>query len=140
MIENLYIFSWDKKLETGIEIIDNQHKEFLKHANRFVIKVRSQKGEEGVKEEYEFIHDFLQYHFQAEETYLFDSGYPEYKQHQAEHLKLQFQAKQMEILIQEGKMEQILEKFVEFINMWVKEHMMGSDLKFSEYYNSKKTK
>lgn len=134
MKEKPHIFAWDSELETGIDIVDNQHREFIKQANAFIIRLWFDKGMEGVAEEYDFIRQYLQYHFQTEETFQFDSGYPAYKEHQAEHLQMKFKAKEVEIMMAESTEEEILEKFYDFIKMWVIHHIMDSDLKFSRYY------
>lgn len=132
------IFVWDKNLETGIPIVDDQHKNFIIHANKFIIRLLSNKGKEGLEEEFDFIRQYLQYHFQTEEAFQFDSGYPGYKEHQAEHLRLKFKEKEVEIMMAEGTEAEILEKFHAFIEMWVINHIMDCDLKFSLYYRDRK--
>lgn len=131
------LFSWKKELETGIEIVDSQHKEFLKHANKFLIKVRAGKIDEGIEEEFEFVRHYLLYHFQAEETFLLDSGYEDYKKHQAEHLELKFRAKEAELRICNAKGEEVIKEFASFINSWVIQHILKSDLLFASYYKDK---
>ncbi|QIB69580.1 hemerythrin family protein [Aminipila butyrica] len=138
MSEPLHTFLWDKKLETDIELVDSQHKEFLKRANTFIIKLLADKPEEGVREAFEFVNDYLQYHFQAEETFLADSGYPAFEEHQAEHQRMRFKSKEMEALIAEGDCQKITKEFTEFINNWVINHILSSDRRFAIYYRELK--
>lgn len=134
MEHNLRIFPWNKELETNIEIVDQHHKEFLKQANKFIIKVLAGKTEEAVEEEFEFIKDYLLYHFQVEETFQYESGYPEYKLHQAEHLQMKFKTKALEVAIN-NKNEGEVDIFVSYINDVIVNHMLDWDLKFIQYYN-----
>lgn len=138
MSQPLHIFSWTKELETGIELIDKQHKAFMMQANRFIIKVMSNKIDEGIKEEFDFLNGYLLYHFQAEETYILDSGYEDYRGHQAEHLRIKFEAKKLEEMMYTAKsQEELAEKMMDFINLWVVSHIMESDLEFAKYYKEK---
>lgn len=133
----LRTFSWNKELETGIEIVDSQHKDFIKNANKFIIKVRFNKANEGMAEEFEFLKDYLLYHFQTEETFLFDSGYPDFTSHQAEHLQIKFETKRIgTIMAFEEDKKKVLDEFTAFINSWIISHIMGSDLKFANYYKN----
>lgn len=138
MSQPLHIFSWTKELETGIELIDKQHKEFMMQANKFIIKVRSNKIDKGIKEQFDFLNGYLQYHFQIEESYILDSGYEDYRGHQAEHLRLKFETKKLEELMYTAKSnEEVAEKMTIFINDWVVSHIMRSDIKFAKYYKEK---
>lgn len=138
----MHIISWNKELETGIESIDSQHMQFLKKANKFVIKFLADKKSEAAIEELEFLKDYLLYHFQIEETFQFDSDYPGYLDHQAEHKFLAFRIKEMAIALQESDSEngeEALARFADFINEWVYGHILNLDLEFAKYYRSWKT-
>lgn len=138
MSQPLHIFSWTKELETGIELIDKQHKAFLMQANKFIIKILSQKIDEGIKEQFDFLEGYLQYHFQAEESYILDSGYEDYRGHQAEHLRIKFETKKLEEMMYTAKsQEEIADEMMNFINNWIVAHIMDSDLKFAKFYKEK---
>lgn len=136
----MHIVSWNKELETGIEILDEQHRSFLIKSNKFVIKSLSLNGAEAALEELEYLKDYLFYHFQTEESFMVDSEYPEYGDHQAEHKRLEFQVKEMSILLEEignDDRQEALERFSGFINEWVVNHIMNLDLKFAKYHREK---
>lgn len=136
MEQELHIYPWSKELETGIEILDSQHKNFLMHANSFIIKTKAGKANEGIREEFEFIKDYLMYHFQTEETFLYENKYDKYGEHQAEHLQMKFKAKMIENALEEEDPEKVVKEFVEFVNEWVVNHILKSDLEFSRYLNN----
>lgn len=136
MEQDLHIYPWSKDLETGIEILDDQHKKFLMHANRFIIKIKAGKAAEGIWEEFEFIKDYLMYHFQTEETFLYEKNYDKYGEHQAEHLQMKFRTKMVGNALKENDPEKAVKEFVEFVNEWVINHILKSDLEFSRYLKS----
>lgn len=131
----LYIAQWNKDLETGIEEIDSQHMEFLIMANRFLIRYRAEKKSEAALEELKFLQEYLLYHFQMEETYQFESQYPEYGDHQAEHKQLGFKVLEVAIALRDSGNMEAIDNFAVFVNDWVIHHMMVSDLRFTKYYN-----
>lgn len=135
----LNVIPWNKELETGIEILDEQHMNFFKMSNRFAIKYMANKKTEAVMEELEFLEDYLMYHFQTEETFQIESNYPGYLDHQAEHKRLIFQVKAMSVALKnadKSNREKVLQDFAEFVNDWVKKHILNLDLDFSLFYKS----
>lgn len=110
------IAAWKKELETGIEEIDRQHKDFLIMANKFIIRYRAEKGSEAALEELEFLKDYLFYHFHVEETFQVESNYPGY-------------------YLNHSDSSSAVDDFAAFINEWVVGHIYKSDLEFSRYYH-----
>lgn len=129
------IAAWKKELETGIEEIDRQHKDFLIMANKFIIRYRAEKGSEAALEELEFLKDYLFYHFHVEETFQAESNYPGYLDHQAEHKHLVFKVKEMGYYLNHSDSSSAVDDFAAFINEWVVGHIYKSDLEFSRYYH-----
>lgn len=133
------IMPWKKELEIGIELIDKQHKDFLMNVNKFIIRVRAKKEVFAITEQLDFLEYYLLSHFQAEETFQFESEYPNYLGHQAEHKHLKFKVKEISILLKTHDFsEASIDEFCKFINHWVVGHMLKGDLDFAKYYNSLK--
>lgn len=133
----MHILPWYKELETGIQIVDEQHKKFFKEANKFAIKYLAEKKSEAALETLEFLQQYLHYHFQTEETFQHESSYPLYLEHQAEHKQLTFKVKTMAVALQtatDDNLEDVMQQFSNFINDWVTKHILDSDLRFSYYY------
>ena len=129
------IVKWHKELETGIDIVDMQHKEFFVNANKFIIKVRADKKKVACSEEIDFLINYLLYHFQTEETFQMDSQFPHLLAHQAAHKNIKFQVKEisMKLKIQEYSNESI-ELFYAMLCNWFEEHILKMDIAFSMYY------
>ena len=136
---SLNIIPWDLSLETGIEILDEQHKNFIKKANLFFIKFKAEKKSDAVIEQMGFLEDYLFYHFQTEEAFQIDSHYPEFPSHQAEHKQLIFKVKAMAEAIRsmtEENQDEVYQQFVQLVNQWIGNHIMNSDMKFTRYYTT----
>lgn len=138
MTTDIRVFPWKKELETGIDTIDKQHMEFLKHANKFMILLSSGKAEEGIKEEYEFLKEYLKTHFETEEAVMLESGYPHLADHAGEHSKLTAQTAKLDHMVRTAEEETMIANvFASFVKDWFISHIMISDKLFSDYYNEK---
>ena len=129
------IIRWHKDLESGIELVDTQHKDFFMNVNKFIIKARVEKNKMVVTEEIDFLINYLLYHFQTEEAFQVASEYPNYLNHQAAHKNLGFQVQEiiLKLKINEFSREYI-EIFYTFLMNWVEEHILKMDLDFCIYY------
>ena len=131
----MYILEWHKELETGITLVDMQHKEFFMNVNKFIIKTRTGKVSSAISEEFDFLTNYLLYHFQTEETFQVNSNYPNYSVHRAAHKNLTFQVKEiiMKVKMNDYSNESIEQFYTMLIN-WVDQHILKMDLDFAIYY------
>ena len=76
---------FDKDLETGNELIDGQHKELIDRVNRLVESCTSGKEKNVAVQTLDFLMDYTELHFAAEEKLQEEAGYPELEGHKAQH-------------------------------------------------------
>lgn len=129
---------WEKDLETGIALLDQQHKTFMKHANQFVLRLRANRNQEeqAVKDEIAFLQQYILSHFQAEEAFMTDCDYAEFRMHQAEHKQLSFQVKAITTKMMADLSEASIMEFCNFIDAWLCSHIMKFDLEFARCYRA----
>ena len=84
MINHLYI-KWAEKNNTGIAIIDEQHKAIISTINSYYYFVESGKGQEVIKIILQMLIDYTKLHFITEEGIMNEADYPEYEQHCSKH-------------------------------------------------------
>jgi len=72
---------WDKTLETGIQKVDEQHKELF----RRIELLTDTKNAKRTYEMLEFLEEYVHVHFRDEEALQAQSGYPKAAQHSAYH-------------------------------------------------------
>lgn len=78
-------FIWTPDLSTGVEEIDDQHKELFKRLNALLDACSEQKGKEEIGSYLAFLEDYVVQHFTAEETAMTRAAYPGLAAHQQEH-------------------------------------------------------
>ena len=80
---------WKEKYKVGAELIDTQHKELFKRVSDFIQAVQAQGPWESkldhVKETMEFMQHYVIVHFDDEEDFQKEIGYPGLEEHREIH-------------------------------------------------------
>lgn len=131
----MLIFKWSHDLDTGIPLVDRQHREIIEAANRFFIRCKCGKDKAAVKDCLAFLQQYILYHFQTEEAFQLDCSYPSYKAHSAHHLAIATQVKFFTVRIESSDYApQVINEFYKFLTDWIKSHIYKEDLDFTHYY------
>ena len=69
----------------GVASIDRQHQELISRINSLLDMMKQGKSGQEIAGLLEFLEDYVQGHFSAEEDLMMEHGYPGYAVHQAEH-------------------------------------------------------
>ena len=78
------IIQWSPTLETGIDVIDQQHKRIVDYIN--ALRIAQGKGDRGaVAKTIDDVIDYTQSHFGFEEALMEDAGYPLLNAHKRVH-------------------------------------------------------
>lgn len=130
-----FAFDWIKELETGDELIDQQHKEFFRIGRnieqllvRKCIGVQEQELLDIVCE----LREYISYHFYSEETIMRQQSYSGYVQHVREHLKFKKYIMDIDCPALAKNPYQELKGIKATIQLWVFSHMMGEDVKMAK--------
>jgi len=78
---------WTEALATGVETIDEQHKELIVRINNLLEACQQGKGRLIMAGLLNFMADYAVRHFAEEEKYMIDNDYPGYEGHKAQHEK-----------------------------------------------------
>jgi len=78
---------WTDDLATGVNEIDNQHRELFQRINNLLDACNHGKGKEEVKKVISFLEDYVITHFSEEEKYMGKYDYPDYMVHKRQHLE-----------------------------------------------------
>lgn len=126
---------WTEDLHVGLPSIDAQHKELFDMANSLVTAIEQGKGREVLKDIFNRLKDYTRFHFQEEEAYMLEVGYPEYDAHSAEHAILMVRANTLWRMIQTD--EDISPEGTSiFLREWIANHIMREDVKIEKYSKS----
>ena len=76
---------WSEDLATGINEIDNQHKEIFRRINGLLDACNQRRGKEEAGSVIRFLDDYVVTHFSGEERYMTMHNYPNYTSHKEQH-------------------------------------------------------
>ena len=79
------IITWGPTLETGIKIIDEQHKVLVDLINQLHDAMTGGRGPEVMHETFDELRKYTQIHFTAEQELMKEHGYEDYVEHCHEH-------------------------------------------------------
>jgi hemerythrin-like metal-binding protein len=127
-------FSDDMRI--GHADIDRQHAALYETVNRLHDAMRSNHSREVQGEILAFLHAYTVEHFEAEESLMRDSGYPELASHKALHDDLVRQVKELEEKYTAGSMTLSI-MTMHFIKDWLTHHILEEDRKIAEYLKLK---
>ncbi|MHA1135013.1 MAG: bacteriohemerythrin [Candidatus Thorarchaeota archaeon] len=66
----------DESLSVGIELIDEQHKMLIERTNTISEAVENTRGLEKIMQTLDFMIEYTEFHFSAEEKVMTDNDYP----------------------------------------------------------------
>lgn len=76
---------WVDSLSVGVELIDTQHKQMISFVNELIDSMREGKAEKEVDRAVEFLEDYANKHFAAEEELMAKLAYPAMQSHLRQH-------------------------------------------------------
>lgn len=126
---------WNSGLETGIERIDEQHKEIFKIVEAALKIGKEEHTQEELKESIEFLRRYIELHFSDEESLQKESNYPKASVHKMMHYRY---TRDLQALIneyeQEGDTLSTMKAISKDVIVWLIEHIKVHDKEFSLYY------
>lgn len=127
---------WKDDYSVGIEVIDNDHKRLLNLINQFQTAAHYQTGREFEREAFDALIDYTKQHFKREEELMETHGYPTYREHKAEHVKM---IAKVDAMLEEYKRrpQQTVEEAVQFLKTWLIGHINGTDKQYSQFLRDK---
>ncbi len=130
---------WKEELATGIDYIDDQHKEIFARFETFSSACTDGTGSAELKELVDFLSDYTGHHFHDEELVMTGAKYPELPAQKAAHAEFLADFTRLKELVdgQEPGRETVLaEKRV--MIQWLVNHISHMDRAFAEYYTGKR--
>ncbi|MDR1901087.1 MAG: hemerythrin family protein [Treponema sp.] len=132
-------YQWDSSLETGYELIDNQHKQLIIALNNLLDACRNGKGSEEVKKTMDFLTGYTVKHFSDEEKLQKQYKYPDYFIHKQYHDDFKVTVgKLTEKVIQDGPTEEVIGLVSTSIGGWLLNHIKGDDFRMAVYIKAQR--
>jgi hemerythrin len=132
------LMMWNSRFETGIGIIDTQHKALFKAVNDLADSFKTGTSKTQVKECLDFLVKYTVDHFSTEEKIMREMGYPKLTSHIVEHTQLVEKAKDLQVKLAEGK--PVTMEVTTFLSNWLKHHINEVDMGYAEFKRAKERK
>ena len=132
--EDVAVLKWDKSLETGIMVTDEQHRALFKQVNTLFDDRKSGR----VPETLAFIEEYVMMHFGTEEMMQKISKYPKAAAHKEMHenFAVAFAGLKKEYEESDADDMLILMKITKELVDWLNNHVKGADKEFGEYFKA----
>lgn len=129
---------WNEKFNVNVKQIDKQHKRLIAIINCLIIEDDNEPAPEPetVFDVIDEMMQYLSYHFDTEEKYMRDCGYPEYEAHKQQHDFFKKETLEYITRISEGNLD-ISDEILQFLTTWLIGHIIGSDAKYAPYLSDK---
>ncbi len=131
--------AWTKELETGIDVLDEQHRRYIELLNDYIEKVTEYDRTPDIKviqltESLNFLREYAKEHFSAEESIMKDAEYPDFETHQEEHLHFLRRVGELSKDMDTKGFSPKLSREVNYYTIeWFIEHILASDMQLVEF-------
>lgn len=129
-----YLTDWSDDYLIGIEMIDNQHKEFFRITHQFFTECLADEGEECLQDTLSFLGDYARKHFKAEEALMKEHKYPLIEKHRKLHDD--FLNRYSELIVEfkkSGRTEKMVNKILTVVMDWLKDHIVDADGAYAKH-------
>lgn len=122
------LFNWSAQYETGIFLVDTQHKKLVDAINTLHDSMKDGKGKEVAEKTLNFLVDYTIQHFSSEEDLMKKKGYPDFTSHKITHDKFVAEVKEIKTKYLAGKILPM--QVSSILSDWLKNHILGTDKKY----------
>ena len=134
-LTSVRMFRWRPEYETGVAAMDDEHRELFSAADALHRGLNEHKGREALQDALAALVRYGQTHFPSEEKLLAETDYPEVDQHKRLHEELMRQIRDLDERCRKGGVD-IDRELLNFIKMWIINHILTDDQKYATYLQS----
>ena len=130
---------WKKEYDTGIVLIDRQHRNLIDIINNLNEAYKEKKEKEVLRETILKLVDYTKNHFGYEEKHMAQSLYNKLEKHKEQHAV--FINKMIDILthLKKENYANLTNDILEFLQNWMMNHILHDDKEYGKYYKCKQT-
>ncbi len=129
-------FTWKDEMSVNVKEIDAQHKKLVSMINELHKAMKEGKSKMVLRDIIKGLVEYTKVHFGTEEKYFDKFGYPESQEHIKEHNDFVKKVQEFQKEFEEGKSLVSIE-IMNFLKDWLYHHIMGTDKKYSKFFNER---
>jgi len=122
---------WNPRYETGIAHIDSQHQALFQALNDLAESFQEGRAESQVQQSLAFLARYAGEHFQAEEEFMREAGYPGLASHAVEHNQLFENLHDLQAQVAAGKA--VTMEVTVLLADWLRQHIHQSDMGYVDF-------
>jgi hemerythrin len=132
------LLQWTAALSVGDELIDAQHQELFRRVDRLLDAMARNDRSEAVRL-LEFMIEYVDAHFSAEERLMADTGFPDATRHIQEHraFRQEIEALDADFLV-EGPTGRLVLRLEALTVGWLKEHVYFTDVSLGRWLSTQR--
>ena len=130
------LFEWDEKYSVGVDLFDKQHKKLFDIINDLHEGMKNRQGKEVLTEILDEMYEYTQTHFEDEEEIMDEYGYPKSSAQKKKHDAYVEKIDEFRSQVENGKLL-VSRKVYNYLQDWLKEHIMGMDMQYKEFFEDK---
>jgi hemerythrin len=127
---------WTESLSVGVEQFNKEHKQLIFYINELNNALKIGSSAKTMENTLVQLVKYTEIHFNHEQEYMKLHDYPDYDNHVKEHEALKVQVYDFYDELQLGKTSFSLTLLI-FLKDWLTNHILGTDMKYKEYYIKK---
>lgn len=129
---------WDDSLSVGVDLIDEQHKMLIQRLNDLSSAIEMTQGEGGIVQTLDFLIEYADFHFSAEEKCMAEYDYPGLDHQKRQHEEFKASLKNLvDDYEYEGVTRALTTSVNVFLHNWLVNHIKGVDHKLGEFLQHK---
>jgi hemerythrin len=128
------VLTWSPELATGIQVIDDQHRQLLSHAGEALEALGRRDRREVIERTLSFLMSYVRYHFASEESHMLRLRYPRLEEHRAEHRDYLRRLEALRSHFEgEGDSPAVSMAVDSLLGAWLLDHIGRTDRDFAEH-------
>ncbi len=126
--------AWNKSLSIGITLLDEQHKSLIRKLNDVSSAIENGLGQREITKTLEFLSEYADFHFSAEEKHMKEHSYPGLEKQKIEHQEFMDTLSNLEQEFEEeGSTSALSDAINDFLFNWLTNHIQGLDQEFGDF-------
>ncbi len=128
------LITWSDRLSVSVAEIDGQHRQLIAIINDLTEAIKKGKAQAAIGETVQGLIDYATQHFETEEKYFKQFDYPEAASHIEEHEEFMQKVAGFKTRPAMGQFSLSIQ-VLQFLGDWLITHIMGTDRKYSDFFN-----
>ena len=128
--------TWDESLSVGVRVLDAQHKQIVMLVNTLIEMSDTKVDSEIISDTLTKMTKYASDHFEREEQYMIEYGYPEYSIQKKQHQE--FKRKTVDFCMETmAHKVTVPTEIFSYLKLWWTNHILQEDMKYKKFFNER---